>query len=71
MPKLATKYLRELREEYGLARKALKSQLLDEAVKRTGLARKVIIRKLARPVTLVCRPGPNAGAFTMPLWLPP
>jgi len=31
-------YLRELREEYGLARKALKSQLLDEAVKRIGLA---------------------------------
>jgi hypothetical protein len=49
-------YLRELREEYCLARKALKSQLLDEAVKRTGLARKVIIRKLARPVTLVRRP---------------
>jgi hypothetical protein len=49
-------YLRELREEYVLAPKALKSQLLDEAVKRTGLARKVIIRKLARPVTLVRRP---------------
>jgi hypothetical protein len=49
-------YLRELREEYCLARKAVKSQLLDEAVKRTGLARKVIIRKLARPVTLVRRP---------------
>jgi hypothetical protein len=49
-------YLRELREEYCLARKAVKSQLLDEAVKRTGLARKVVIRKLARPVTLVRRP---------------
>jgi hypothetical protein len=49
-------YLRELREEYVLAAKATKSRLLDEAVKRTGLARKVIIRKLARPVTLVRRP---------------
>jgi len=48
--------LRELREEYCLARKAVKSRLLDEAVKRTGLARKVVIRKLARPATLVRRP---------------
>jgi hypothetical protein len=30
--------LRELHEKYGLAPKAVKSQLLDEAVKRTGLA---------------------------------
>jgi len=49
-------HLRELREEYALAAKAVKSRLLDEAVKRTGLARKVIIRKLARPATLVRRP---------------
>jgi hypothetical protein len=48
--------LRELREEYGLARKATKSRLLDEAAKRTGLSRKVIIRKLAHPVTVVRRP---------------
>jgi len=40
-------YLRELREEHCLARKAVKSRLLDEAVKRTGLARKVVIRKVA------------------------
>jgi len=49
-------YLRELREEYGLARKAVKSRLLDEAMQRTGLARKVILRKLAHQVTLVRRP---------------
>ena len=41
-------YLRDLREEYCLAPKSVKSRLLDEAAKRTGLARKVIIRKLAQ-----------------------
>jgi hypothetical protein len=50
-------YLRDLREEYCLAPKSVKSRLLDEAAKRTGLARKVIIRKLARPATLVRRPA--------------
>ena len=49
-------YLRELREGHSLARKAAKSRLLDEAVQRTGLARKVTLRELAHPVTLVCRP---------------
>jgi hypothetical protein len=46
-------YLRDLREEYQWITKKQKSQLLDEAVKRTGLARKVVIRKLCRPTTLV------------------
>lgn len=49
-------YLRDLREEYVLAPKAAKTRLLDEAVKRTGLARKVVIRKLAQPAGLVSRP---------------
>jgi hypothetical protein len=49
-------YLRDLREEYCLAPKSTKSRVLDEAAKRTGLARKVIIRKLAHPATLVRRP---------------
>jgi len=49
-------YLRDLREEYVVACKAAKTRLLDEAVKRTGLVRKVIIRKLARPAGLVSRP---------------
>lgn len=49
-------YLRDLREEYCLAPKAVKSALLTEAEKRTRLARKVIIRKLNHPETLVVRP---------------
>lgn len=49
-------YLRDLREEYALARKSVKTQLLDEAVKRTGLVRKVVIRKLGKPASLVVRP---------------
>jgi hypothetical protein len=49
-------YLCDLREEYVLAPKAAKTRLLDEAVKRTGLVRKVVIRKLAQPAGLVSRP---------------
>jgi hypothetical protein len=49
-------YLRDLREEYVLACKKVKTKLLDEAVKRCGLHRKVIIRKLSHPQTLVSRP---------------
>jgi hypothetical protein len=49
-------YLRDLREEDGWAWKAAKSGLLDEAFQRTGLPHKVILRKLAHPVTLVSRP---------------
>jgi hypothetical protein len=49
-------YLRDLQEEYCLAPKSAKSRLLDEAAKRTGLARKVIIRKLAHPAKRVRRP---------------
>ena len=45
-------YLRDLREEYAMASKTSKTRLLDEAVKRTRLARKVIIRKLSHPQTL-------------------
>jgi hypothetical protein len=46
-------YLRDLGEEYHLARKKQKTELLDEAVKRTGLVRKVLIRKLRHPARLV------------------
>jgi len=49
-------YLRELREEYALASKRVKTKLLEEAIKRSGLHRKVIIRKLAHPQTLVSKP---------------
>ena len=49
-------YLRDLREEYVLARKKVKSRLLDEAVKRSGLHRKAIIRKLTHPQSLVGAP---------------
>jgi hypothetical protein len=49
-------FLRDLREEYVLARKKVKTALLDEAEKRTGQARKVIIRKLSQPKLLVARP---------------
>jgi len=60
----ANQYLRELREEYCLAPKATQSRPLEEAVKRTGLARKVTIRKLNHPVTLVRRPRANSGEST-------
>ncbi|MGH9786793.1 MAG: integrase catalytic domain-containing protein [Terriglobia bacterium] len=46
-------YLRDLREEYAMAGKTAKTAVLDEAVKRTRLARKVIIGKLSHPRTLV------------------
>ncbi|PZP56964.1 MAG: hypothetical protein DI604_35145 [Delftia acidovorans] len=49
-------YLRDLREEYRLAGKKAKGRLLDEAEKRTGLARKVVVRKLNHPDGLVRRP---------------
>jgi len=48
-------YLATLRQEYQRADKKQKSRLLDEAQKRTGLNRKVLIRKLAHP------PLPPAG----------
>jgi len=51
--------LRDLREEYCLAPRSAKSLLLDGATKRTGLARKVTIRKLTHPATLVRRPRPR------------
>ena len=48
-------YLRDLREEYHLARKKQKTELLDEAGKRSGLSRKVLIRKLRDPARLVTK----------------
>ena len=49
-------YLRDLCEEYTLAAKKVKTTLLEEAMKRTGLHRKVIIRKLRHPQSLVRQP---------------
>ena len=48
-------YLARVREEYGKARKRGKTRLLNEARKRTGLNRKVLIGKLAHP------PKPEPG----------
>src|SRR3954447_10540808 len=45
-------YLEQLREEYRHASKKQKSRLLNEARKRTRLARKVLIRKLAHPANV-------------------
>jgi hypothetical protein len=45
-------YLAQLREEYRRASKKQKTRLLNEARKRTRLARKVLIRKLAHPAKL-------------------
>lgn len=47
---------RDLREECCLPPKSGKTRLLDEAVKRTGVARKVVISKLGHPAALVGRP---------------
>jgi hypothetical protein len=48
-------YLARVREEYSKAGKRAKTRLLNEAKKRTGLNRKVLIRKLAHP------PKPDPG----------
>ena len=45
-------YLEQVREEYRRASKKQKTRLLNEARKRTRLARKVLIRKLAHPAKL-------------------
>src|SRR6476660_1594818 len=50
-------YLETLREDYRGASRKEKSRLLSEARKRTRLARKVLIRKLAHPAKLK---GPKA-----------
>jgi hypothetical protein len=55
-PDARNQYLRDLREEYQGARKKVKTALLEEAEKRTGLHRKVIIRKLSHPQSLVAKP---------------
>jgi hypothetical protein len=52
-------YLRDLREEYSLASKTDKTRLLDEAMRRTSLTRKVLIRKLRQPAQLA-PPGPQS-----------
>ena len=54
-------YLETLREEYRRASRKEKSRLLNEARKRTRLARKVLIRKLAHPAQL-SKPRPKRGA---------
>jgi len=45
-------YLEQVRKEYRRASKKEKTRLLNEARKRTRLARKVLIRKLAHPAKL-------------------
>lgn len=42
-------YLESVRQEYRQASRKQKTKLLNEARKRTGLNRKVLIRKLAHP----------------------
>jgi hypothetical protein len=49
-------YLRDLRPEYLAASKPEKTRLLDEAERRTGWNRKVLIRKFHQPTRLVDRP---------------
>jgi hypothetical protein len=49
-------YLRDLREAYQRARKKVKTALLEEAEKRTRLHRKVSIRKLSHPRSVVAKP---------------
>src|SRR5262245_4272651 len=54
-------YLETLRGEYRRANRTEKTQLLNEARKRTRLARKVLIRKLAHPAK-PSRPRPKRRA---------
>ena len=53
-------YLRDLREEYTGAGKKQKTLLLEEAMKRTGLVRKVLVRKLNHPEKLAPPVGSQA-----------
>jgi len=53
-------YLETLREDYRRASRKEKSRLLNEARRRTRLARKVLIRKLAHPAK-VSKPKPKRG----------
>lgn len=53
-------YLEQVRKEYRRASKKEKTRLLNEARKRTHLARKVLIRKLAHPAKLK-QPKPKRG----------
>jgi hypothetical protein len=52
----ASNTLRNLRPEYLAASKPEKTRLLDEAERRTGWNRKVLIRKFHQPTRLVDRP---------------
>ena len=45
-------YLARVRDEYRNADKRTKTRLLNEARKRTGLNRKVLIGKLAQPAAI-------------------
>lgn len=53
-------YLEQVRKEYRRASRKEKTRLLNEARKRTRLARKVLIRKLAHPAKLK-QPKPKRG----------
>jgi hypothetical protein len=55
-------YLDTLREEYRSASKKRKKRILNEAVKRTRLNRKVVIRKLAHPAKARLSKGSRRGA---------
>ncbi len=55
-------YLDTLREEYRSASKKRKKRILNEAVKRTRLNRKVLIRKLAHPAKAARSTGATRGA---------
>jgi hypothetical protein len=67
-------YLDDLRAEYQASTRSQKTALLDEAEKRTGLVRKVLIRKLAHtpapplPKRRRCRYGVQLKAALAELW---
>ena len=56
-------YLETLREDYRRASRKEKSRLLNEARKRTRLARKVLIRKLAHPAKLKPRKAKRGASY--------
>ncbi len=63
---LRDQYPASLRQEYRRSTRKQRTRLLDEARKRTGLPRKVLIRKLAHPTSVagreVCCRGKTCGA---------
>jgi hypothetical protein len=57
-------YLASLPEEYRRANRKQKKKLLNEALRRTGLNRKVLIRNLAHPAAARARrPAPEARSM--------